>query len=247
MVVVQSGVTKRSPVSQINGAFFELNPASLSQLVSGGFTDFKSGGGNTNQRWTSVAFAERGPALLWTPGGGTTVTEIFLFSPTIVWPSERREMTIEMETIESVGAPGYVGPFFLGEGSPPTHGFAHLANGAEWQTLLNNGAVERSGTTAVGGGRYCRYRIRGDKPAGGPPRISSLIEGYSNAGTANAIRRSGSSSTARGGVNEFGSASTLGSSWNGLQLGRFGICIASSGGNPPPSAFHVLSYRVFLG
>lgn len=223
---------------------FEWNRIDVSQFVSAGAMDFVAGGGGG--AWSVTNVAERGNVLTYTPAGGTTVTEIAMFSDVISFPTERRDLVFEIEIYDGTfGAGSFFGVFFCADATPD-HGFGHLGTGiAEAQTLLNNGAVERSAGTGASAGRFARYQIRGRKPAGAPPELSSYMEGF----TANSLngepRRSGSTSAARGAVNEFGDASTLGATWNALNCDRFGLIVASSGGNSPPTQIRVLDFKVY--
>lgn len=224
----------------------EWNRTDLSQFVSGGAPDFIAGGGGGGL--SVAAVSERGNVLVYTPSGGATVTEIFMFSQALVHADERRDLIFEMELYDvNFGAGGYIGPFFLADADSPLHGFGHCAQGiAEWQTLLNNGVVERSGATGTAGNLFARYHVNGRKPASAPPEISSFAESLDPLSQWHdtAQRRSGSSSGARGGVNEFGSSSTLGASWDPLSCNRFGIIVQSSGGNPPPTQVRIQNFRV---
>lgn len=225
---------------------FRLDPSNLDQLESGGTADFADGGGGGTiaQQGTS----ERGDVWEYTDGGGTDVTEVFLFTDAIVFPTERRDLIIEMELFDAnFGTAGYFGPWFLGDDSVD-FGFGHAGMGvAEWQVLLNDGTVEHDAATGVEANVFARYLIRGRKPAGAPPEVSSFMEGWDPAtGSVGAPRRSGSDAAARGSVPNFGNDSTLGASWNAQTLDRIGLVFLSSGGNAPPSLVQLLDMRVYV-
>lgn len=249
-------ISRKAPKALIGGGGvggtlqFRLDPSSLDQLESGGFADLSTGGGGGAQRWSVVNVPERGDTLKYTPDGGNTNTEIFLFSQPLVFPGESRDMWMEFEFYNATfGTGAYFGIFFLGD-DVVDHGFVQLVSEqGDWQLLLNNGTQEAaSGTITLNASKYCRMRVRGKKPASGPPSFSTYIDGFEDGTTnSNIMRRTGSSAMARGDAAPYGDNSTLGATWDPLALDRFGIAIKASGGNPPPSNIQLLDFRVYVG
>lgn len=253
LYVVQGGVSKKVPKSLLGGSGAGLiaawNGTDLTQLVSTGSPDFTVGGSGRTLSVASVS--ERGNVLRYSGGAaGATITEIFMFTAAsgLLIPSttERRDVDIEVEVYTSSGAGGYFGVFVMGDADTPLHGFGHSASGpsSEWQMLLNNGTVAAETSTGSASTRFTTYRIRGRKPVGAPPEISSYSSGQSTAAdSVGEPRRSGSDATARGTVSQFGDSTTLGSTWNNISADRIGLVFQSSGGNPAPLV-DILGVRV---
>jgi len=225
---------------------FEWNHTDLSQFVSAGAMDLAQGGGGG--AWSVSNVAERGNCLLYTPAGGTGVTEIAMFSPSLIHPTERRDLVVEMELYDATFGSGYVGPFVLADADTPAHGFGHFGSGVlEWQLLLNNSVVEHDASTGIQCGRFARYFIRGRKPAGAAPEVSSFFEAWTTVATAAPRpRRSGSSVPIRGSLNNFGNNSTLGATWNALDCNRFGLVVGSNAGAAPPPSIRILDFKVYV-
>lgn len=231
-------------------ALFTLDPSSLAQLSSGGLTNYRAAGGPVS-RLSLETVANRGPSIKYTRGADTNVTEIFMFAQAIAWPSTRRDFRIEIEVLDNAIYPpdAFFGAFFLADATTPLHGFGHVTSTGTKETsfLLNNGVVEKPGVNGTSGGRVFHIDVRGDKPVGAAPRITSVIEGWNPGGGGRAIRRSGPDTTSRGGVDPFGTAlSAMGSTWNAPELTRFGFCVHSIGGDLAPATVNILGYRVYL-
>jgi hypothetical protein len=230
----------------------EWNRADLTQFVSGGAADFSDGG--ATRALSVVNVAERGNVLRYSGGvGGATMTQIFMFNTAsgLVMPSssERRDCNVEIEIYQATyGGGGYFGIFLMGDVDTPLHGFGHAGSGvAEWQTLLNNGAVVRSSGTGTVTTLLARYQIRGTKPVGAPPEVTSYCQGFAlNTGSVGDARRSGSTAAARGdaSIGEFGNSTVLGATWNSISADRLGLIFQSSGGNPAPTSIDILNVRL---
>lgn len=225
---------------------FEWDRLTTDQLVSGGAMDFVAGGGGGS--WAVSAVAERGNVLEYTPAGGTAVSEIAMFSQVLTHPNERRDLIIEIELFDMInGTGGFFGSFFLGDLDSPLHGFTHMPHGvSEAGGLLDNGVYTTAGTSGNEADRFSSQKIRGRKPAGAPPEVSSFSVGFSTAAGAIEARRSGGSSAARGGMRAFDATAVLGATWNDIGADRFGLAIHSSGGNPPPTQIRVLNFKVYV-
>ena len=173
----------------------EWNRLDLTQLVSAGSPDFSAGG--STRTLSVVNVPERGNVLRYGGGAaGATMTQIFMFSVAsgLIMPSadERRDVDIEMEVLTSAGGGGYLGCFFMGDLDTPLHGFGHLGSGvsSEWAMILRNGVVSVSGGTGGSATRMQTYLIRGQKPAGAPPEVTSYNSGWdAAAGDAGEPRR----------------------------------------------------------
>lgn len=228
------------------------NRTDLTQFDAPTVPDVNEGGGSPELSLGSIT--GRGNTINYTPNGGTTVTQVFLVTMPIPWPDERRDLLIDVEYADKTGGGGghYLGIFAMGDDSGD-HGLIHLGGGigAEWQRLRNNGTTELDGGTGGGtiNGALHRFHFRGDKPAGAAPRITSWqdLHDGNQPGNFGRARRTGATAAARGGINPFGNgASSLGSTWNNLDLDRFGLAFASSGGNPAPPNADILDFRVYL-
>ena len=226
----------------------EWNRTDLSQFVSAGAPDLAQGGGGGALSVAPVA--ERGNVLVYTPAGGATVTELFMFSAAsgLLIPSttERRDVLIEIELYDATwGTGGYFGAFLCGDADTPLHGFIHLMASSEGALVLNNGTVATSGGSGTPADRLAQYLIRGRKPAAAAPEVTSYMQGFSTGSGTFEPRRSGSTSGARGAVTDFGNNTTLGATWNATSCDRLGLAIRSSGGNPPPTQVRILNFRIF--
>jgi len=230
---------------------FAWNKTDVSQFdASGASPQFAVTG---NGSLSVVAVSERGNVLRYSTGGGTTVTEIFLVTAPVVFPDTRRDLLIEMEISSGFGN-SYIGPAILCDDSDPNfHGYHFAIGNAEWSACINNDVVERASGTGTGIGNnagFGRWAVRGDKPASAPPRVrfAGTLHGATDSSTSllGRTRSSGSDAAARGNMNDAGSNSVLGSTWDDLALDRIGIGVFSSGGNPPPTTADILDFRVYL-
>lgn len=195
-----------------------------------------------------VAVGERGNALRLTSSAGTTAHLAFLAIDPIVFPDERRDLIFEIECFDIVeGAGGYGGLVVLADDVGTYHALNHLPHGvAEWSSRVDAATRNDSGSTGSGagvGGGFSTTVVRGRKPAGAPPEISSWVSSLSStAGVFGEPKRTG---TNRGGVPSMGDGTALAASWNSLACDRWGICLQSSGGNPLPTNFDILDLRVY--
>lgn len=225
----------------------EWNGANLSQFVSAGSPDFNSGGGTPTLSVASVS--ERGNVLRWAAGGAANGTTIFMFATAsgLVMPTdgERRDVDIEVELYTATFNVSSVGPFFMGDADTPLHGFIHAPVGdAEREAVLNNGTIQVAGANGTGANRWSISRVRGRKPSGAAPQVTSISNAY-NAGGAGrrTMRRSGTTSTARGGVAAFGDGSALGATWNSISADRIGLAFRY--GATPGNPVDILGVRIY--
>ncbi len=197
-----------------------------------------------------VAIPERGNALRLTSTAGTTAHLAFLAVAPIVFPDERRDLIIEMEIFDIIqGAGGYGGAVILADDVGTYHAVNHLSHGvAEWASRVDAASRLTTGTTGIGAGSLgglSRWHVRGRKPNGAPPEISSWLEAWNETQHRNSRPRRSGSTAQLGGLTAFGTGTALALSWDALACDRWGICLQSSGGNPLPTNFDILDLRVF--
>jgi hypothetical protein len=232
------------------GLIAEWNLADLTQFVSAGAPDYEALGAPAGTPTLSVVnVTGRGNVLRYLAGGAVGAINIFMFSAAsgLVIPSttERRDFDVEIEVYDDnqTGFQG-MGIFFMGDADTPVHGFSHLGWGDLIRgTTLNNGTVV-NGPAAPNAGatRFHRYKIRGRKPAGAFPEVSSYVDGHNGASQRGDARRSGISTAVRGSVQDIGNNTTLGATWNSISADRLGLYVAGFGGGNPN--IDILSIRI---
>lgn len=231
------------------GLIAQWNKTDLSQLASGGAVDFTDNGGTPTL--SVVNIGERGNVLRYLPGGAVGLGgHIFMFSEAsgLLIPSadERRDVDVEIEIYTATfGSTSGMGIFFCGDADAVQHGFAHMGVGSGTQErsfTLNNGTLQPSATTGTAAARFNTYRLRGRKPAGAPPEMASHFDGWGvSVGVAGTIRRTGTTTTATGGVTLMGTASALGATWNDISANRIGLAFR---GNPMPTSIDIMDVRI---
>jgi hypothetical protein len=194
-------------------------------------------------------FGEWGNALRVTGGGTNGVNAVILATAPIVFPDERRDLIIDIETHDIVdGGGGYAGIAFCTDGGAAGsyHGLAHFPHGtAEWAAKVENGTLTVPGTGVGAGNAHggSRTTILGRKPSGAPPEVSGRSFSVSAAGAHNVrVHRTG---TDRQSAAAYGDGLALGATWNSLSCDRWGLSIQSSGGSAAPSTWDILDLRVY--
>lgn len=238
--------TGETTVGAASPLIAEWNHTDLTQLESAGAVDALSGTGSPTLSVVSVS--ERGNVLRYSPGGSSGNQEqLFLWSAAsgLVIPSgdERRDVDIEIEYFTFTISDGQVGAAFGGDAD---NIFCHCHSGnADSAFLINNATFVTSPTVAGNQGlRRVVYHVRGRKPASAAPQWRSFAEGWdTSVSISGAGRSTGSSGTARGGMDDLGSNTTLNASWNSLDCDRLGIGMRF--GTPAPTVIDILNYRVY--
>lgn len=240
-----------------------LGPSS-GGVGAGGIEIFRWNRVNTSQFAAAAAYADGSgagslavitsawgaPALRFTSSAGTSANLSWLALDPIVFPTSRRDLIIEIETVDWPGS-GFTGVVALAEGSGAGyHALNHYFAGPEWASRITaatrlNPGVTGSGTGLAGASRVV-YNIRGIKQVGSPPWITSWTSLWNavNAGIPSP-RRSGITANI-GGMRDFGDGSAYAASWNALSLDRWGLSLQSSGGNPLGTNWDIADIRVYL-
>jgi len=255
--IAQGGVSKRLPGSLLGGASgpfgslaFEWNRVDVSQFDAA--PSFREALSGSPGALSVVASAEHGNILRYTGGGGTGVNEVFLSLDPLVFPDERRDLVVEIETLTEVtgSSNNYAGAAFLCDEAGTFHGLmcCASANSGTQQGVIENDSVLAKGSTGFASmRRFTRYQVRGQKPAGAPPYASMYARGWGTTNYTEGALRTGSSSAARGSMADFGNNSTLGATWNALDCDRWGLSFMSTSGAPAITSVDFLSIRAFVG
>ena len=190
--------------------------------------------------------------MLFRSGTGSEQVEIWLATAPLIFPSENRELTIEVSVLDDdAGSGQFAGiAHHCDDSGANFHGFAFVSNvgtnGGRY--VVNNGVVER--TSSSGGSAadtFARYTVSGVKPASGPPRFTERMRGQTKNGTdIDSLFRTGSSAAIRKFVNDAGNNSVLGSTWDALPCDRWGLAFYSQSGNTAVNQVDISSIRVFV-
>lgn len=227
---------------------FEWNKVDISQW-NGINPVFSTPAGAENSTLSVVASSERGNVLRMTADGVATpnMRAVWICNTPIPFPTTRRDFSIEVEfAAQDVTASRLAGVVFMADGSASNYFQHYWATTGEGTILRNNGVQEFVSFNANqfnDGGRSV-YTMRGDKPAGGPPRSSVYTQNSDETNLNGHSYRTGSSSAIRGAVTDMGNNTTFNASWNAIECDRFGISILSA--NTGPLAIDILDYRVYL-
>jgi len=253
--IAQGGVSKRLPGSLLGGGgdpVFEWNGIDTTQFENvSAFFDALSGSAGA---LSVVASAEHGNVLRYSNPSGSQLTDVILAVDPLDFPDERRDFDIEIVTLGIFGTASsvaYGGAAILCDDSAANfHGIidASVVNSNRSQCVINNGTVETTTASGSALARFASLSVRGDKPAAGPPRITTQQIGYTSSGNVQGgLRRTGSGSIARGSVLPYGDGATvLGSTWNPLACDRWGIGITTLSGGPPPDQWDILSIKIWI-
>lgn len=236
-------------VGAMGDLVFEWNRTDLSQF-NGASPIYDSGGGAENSLMSVVAASERGNVLrLAADGVATDMFAVWRIATPIEFSNIRRDLFIEMTFADKTlgGGSRRVGPVWFGNADMDHH------FGVLFDQTNDVGIVENNGTTETGptnasvqsrGGRHT-FLIRGDKPAGGPPRGTVYYTYQSSGGALRYLRRSGSTAAIRGNAPDQGSNSSLGSTWNSLDCDYVGLRIGSIGGVVGPTSVDIDDLRIY--
>jgi len=225
--------------------------ASTPQLALG------TGGTPGTSAVSVAAVSERGNVLRFASDGvSTDMTALWLVSDAISFSGIRRDLLVEIEVYD--GTPSavsmvnrYFGPALLCD-DDADHGFVPAvvgSSGNQKSAIIENGArLAVSGATGFAplDASFHRFHIRADKPVADVPRMSIWREYWWLSKGGYSSNRTGSTAGVRGNVNDLGSDSTLGATWDAETLDRFGFGVFSDNGATGPVAVELLDVRVFL-
>jgi hypothetical protein len=243
-VVVQTGAEAAGPDGTL---VWQWNKTDISQFV-GASPDFADAGGAASTL-AVTAESERGNVLE-IQGAGTNMSALWLVNTPIPFPTNRRDLLIELEMFNmAIGTGGYAGAAYLCDNVGDFHALCHSPYGlAEFSGRIDAGVRSHTSSTSEGVRSSCiaRIHVRGEVFAGKPPEVSGYAVAMpSIAADQGGIRRTGTN-LGIASVNSFGSGGALPASWNGLGCAQFGLWIQSSGGNPAPTDVKFLDFRVYM-
>jgi hypothetical protein len=226
---------------------FEWNRTDASQFSS--TPDYSDGGGSASTL-SVVAASERGNVLR-ISGAGTSMSAIWLADDEIDFPDERRDLHFEIELANMVYSAGAMfGVSFCAEKVVKFSGLQHLIFGSnEWASRVDAdsrvtvGSTGTSISSGTGQGAIGSLLVRGRKPSGDPPEMTSMPAGWGATGWRDCDgRRSGSN---RYVFNPYGNNTVLPTDWDSLDCKGWGLAIQSSGGNAAPTTVDILDLRVY--
>jgi len=256
ILLSQGGVSKQAPAALASGPngrlVFEWNKTDTTQFQAvPAFRQANTGPAGT----LSVESTPHGNVLRLNAVTTSGLTEIFLASEPLPFAGTNRNMVIEVEVYDDTAptSASRGGVVFMANHDDAGGVFTGLA----WAASIGNGAgryiIEEDVTlygegapTGLRGDKYSRYTIRGEKPAAAPPYLTGYFDGFTSFVATAEIRRTGASSADRGGVDDFGSNTTLTSIWDALPCDRWGIMTGRQVGGGMAS-IDFLSIRVFIG
>lgn len=253
LLIAQSGTSRQVAPSLLSGAggrlVFEWNGEDTSQFeATPAFREADTGATGS----LSVVSGDYGNVLRYTGVETSGLGEVFLASDALPFTGTYRNMRIEIEvhsdtspTSASFGGVCY----YADDSGANFSGFIHGAstgNGHQRWIIEDGTVVYNSGPSGSAFRIKSIYTLTGQKPDGAPPFFTITNSGYSRtSGVAEQIRRIGSTSTIRGGVTEFGSTTTLDSTWDDLQCDRWGLTVGKQSGGAVPTV-DFLSIRVYI-
>jgi len=234
---------------------FEWNRTDITQF-SGSSPDFSDElSGDASASVLSVeTHAERGEVLRMAANpSAVDMAAVWLVTAPIVFPDTRRDFVFILDIATqdtSASADRSFGVAFLCNDAAD-HAFIHGIGNRTKGIVINNGTVTQSTTVpviAATDSAKIWQIVRGVKPAADAPQCSSYLRVWNHAGAApiGDPRRSGSDATARGALGGFGADPTLGATWDGEDLDRIGIALASDNGQDGPVSVDILDFRVYL-
>lgn len=231
------------PASAGGVLVWEWNRLDTSQFE--GAAAFADGGGTATLSVASQA--ERGNVLRMTGTAGVSACVAWLVNDPIPFQTTRRDLLIEVEVFSVTPTNKYGGIVVLADDAGSYHGMHHYFASSEYSSLVEAGVRSTPGGTGSGFGinsGLMRYHIRGSKPAGAPPNLTSWQDGIGAVAATGRARAAGNNLTA---INPFGAAAgTLAASWNNLACDRWGITLQTAGGGALDQTLDILDLRLYV-
>lgn len=234
---------------------FQWNRTDLSQFDSASPSySAESAGDASTSLLSVVSKPERGNVIRVTPEPtADNLTALWLVTDPIEYVGTRRDLLIELEMDD--WNPGtsvhYVGVAFLANDQVSDNvALLSLLSTAQSRCgILNNTnppVLGTSFTTATHRAGMLRCQIRGDQPAASAPRVTAWQDHwFSSVDARTSAARTGSSSTARGNMNDMGSNTTLDAAFSSETLDRWGLVFITASTFNPVTA-DILDLRAYL-